>query len=592
VAQAKLDARKEDRVEAPRHTSALLHRLLIDSVADYAIFALDAAGHVLSWNTGAERLKGYATDEIIGTHFSIFFPSADVEAGRPSRELVDAARDGRTEDEGWRVRKDGTRFWANVVITALRDDRGDLIGFAKVTRDLTERREGERRATELAAERAAREAAERHTEELAGLTSQLQALFTAMRETADRASRLQSVTAGLASVVTADAVAAAVVREGIAALSAADGVFCLLTDAGDELEIVLATGLRDDTTRVFRRFPVNAPLPLSDTVRTGSPVFLESKADVVRHYPSLREANASASTEAWMTLPLTTAGKVVGGLAFGFTEARRFSESDRGFATALAQQASLALERARLYAGEQAARAEAEAANRTKSDFLATMSHELRTPLNAIAGYAELLEMGIHGELSDPQREALRRIRRSQRHLLSLIEDILDFARIEAGRVSMRTADVLVRDLIAGLEPMIEPQLRAKSLHFDVADPEMPLTARADPEKARQILLNLLSNAIKFTPAGGTIAVGASGRGDRVEIVVRDTGVGIAPGQQAEIFEPFVQLGRTLSNTPEGAGLGLAISRDLARAMGGELTVESSPGAGAAFTLSLPRAPV
>ena len=583
------DRPPEDRPFGPASASVELHRLLVESVADYAIFALDATGHVLSWNLGAQRLKGYLGQEIIGKHFSIFYPPEDIKAGKTEREIAEAIAVGRVEDEGWRVRKDGTRFWASVVITALRGENGEVVGFAKVTRDLTARRDAEQRARDLAAERAAREAAERHGEELAELNTQLRQLFVEMRATADRISRLQTLTARLASVVSSDSVADTVVQEGVAALGAATGVLCLLTPEGDQLEIVCAAGVRDDTIDAFRLLPIDAPLPLSETVRTGTAQFLESKGDVVSRYPTIREANEAAPTQAWIVLPMIVGGRGIGGLSFGFGEPRTFTEADRQFATALAQQASQALERARLYTAEQAARAEAETANRAKAEFLATMSHELRTPLNAIAGYAELLEMGIHGAITDAQRGALRRIQTSERHLLSLIEDILSFARIEAGRLALTTADVPIGALLTEIEPLVSPQLGAKSLTFEIAEPDPLLTARVDAEKTRQILINLLSNAIKFTPAGGAIEMDARVRADFVEITVRDTGVGIPPDKQAEIFDPFVQLGRTLANTPEGAGLGLAISRDLARAMGGELTVDSEVGVGSTFVLSLPR---
>jgi signal transduction histidine kinase len=405
---------------------------------------------------------------------------------------------------------------------------------------------------------------------------------------AERTARLQTVTARLTGVLTPQEVAEAVVGEGVAALAAAAGAFCLLTPAGDELEVVFSTGLAEDVTHTFQRFNVDAPLPLSDAVRTGEPVFLESRADVVARYPVLREANARATAEAWMALPLVIAGRATGGLAFGFALSRPFTPEDRALGLALAQQASQALERARLYTAEQAARADAEAANHAKSDFLATMSHELRTPLNAIGGYAELLEMGLHGPVTEPQRDALKRIQRSQRHLLSLIEDILSFARIDAGRLTLDMTDVPLRDLITDLEPLVAPQIRAKGLAFDFENCDSSLTAHADGEKVRQILLNLLSNAIKFTPPGGQITVAGTRSNERVELRVRDTGIGIPTDKLGAIFDPFVQLGRTLTNAREGTGLGLSISRHLARAMGGELTVESEVGAGSVFTLSLP----
>jgi PAS domain S-box-containing protein len=364
-----------------------LYRLLVSSVEDYAIFAMDPTGHVVTWNAGAERIKGYRPDEIIGRHFSVFYPPEDIASGKTRWELEIAAREGRVEDEGWRLRKDGTRFWANVVITALRDENGQLVGFAKVTRDLTERR--------AAAERA--------------------------------------------------------------------------------------------------------------------------------------------------------------------------------------------IEDARLVA-------EADAANRAKTEFLTTMSHELRTPLNAIAGYADLLALGIGGVLSEEQKAYVDRMRRSQQHLLGIITDLLDFGRIEAGEVAYEIEPVLLITVIDDVGAMIEPQAAERRVTIDRHACRPEVIALADRDRVRQIILNLLSNAVKFTPAGGRITVACEAAADRVALSVRDTGIGIAADKLESVFEPFVQLGRSLTTSHEGTGLGLSIGRDLARAMGGELAVESTLGEGSMFTLTLPRA--
>lgn len=363
-----------------------IYQLMVESVRDYAIFMLDPNGYIASWNRGAERIKGYSADEIIGRHFSVFYAAEDIASRKPEWELEMATRDGRFEDEGFRIRKDGTRFWANVVITAVRDDDGSLLGFAKVTRDLTERRAGELRA---------------------------------------------------------------------------------------------------------------------------------------------------------------------------IADARRL--------------------------------ATAETANVAKSEFLTAMSHELRTPLNAIAGYVDLLTLGLGGPVTSQQHEYLERIRRSQLHLMGIITDLLNFSRIEAGQISYDIAPILLSKLFDSVMPLVEPQALAKSISLIRESEEPDLTVIGDRSKVDQILLNLLSNAIKFTTAGGTIRVGTSAKDDSASIFVADTGRGIPAGKLEAIFEPFIQLGRSLSSAHEGTGLGLAISRDLARGMKGDLTASSVEGVGSVFTLTLRR---
>ena len=371
--------------ETIRH-GGRIYQLMVESVHDYAIFMLDPAGYIASWNRGAQKIKGYAADEIIGQHFSIFYKPEDIAIGHPQRELEIATREGRFEEERLRLRKDGSEFWANVIITPVRDEDGTLVGFAKVTRDLTERRAAEQKAIE---------------------------------------------------------------------------------------------------------------------------------------------------------------------------DARRV--------------------------------AALESANIAKTEFLAAMSHELRTPLNAIGGYTDLLSLGIGGPITPQQTEYLERIRRSQQHLLGIISDLLNFSRIEGGQLTYDIAPLSLSHVIERVVPMVEPQAAAKSISLIIDAGDSNFIVFGDRAKVDQILLNLLTNAIKFTGSNGTVRLRSKGSEKTASIEVTDTGAGIPTNKLEAIFEPFVQLGRSLSSAHEGTGLGLAISRELARAMNGELTVSSKVGSGSTFTLILPR---
>lgn len=241
----------------------------------------------------------------------------------------------------------------------------------------------------------------------------------------------------------------------------------------------------------------------------------------------------------------------------------------------------------RLLKAEQAAREAAEAANKAKSEFLAMMSHELREPLNAIAGYTELLAAGLHGPVTDEQLQDLERIHRSEKHLLGIINEVLSFARLETARIEYDLIDFPVHQAVSLVDSVMEPMIRAKQLSYTGGTNGAHLTVHADLERVQQILINLLSNAIKFTPPGGRISVSTMDLGSAVAIAVSDTGCGVAEEDMDRIFEPFVHLDRRSTPGLEGVGLGLAISRSLARGMGGELTVSSTPGQGATFMLRL-----
>jgi signal transduction histidine kinase len=350
------------------------------------------------------------------------------------------------------------------------------------------------------------------------------------------------------------------------------------------------------------RYPIDpdAPTGAPNVVRTGKPELYPRITDEMLVAGAVDDEQLRIVREIGFTslivVPLAARERTLGTLTLVSAESgRSYDEADLDLASELARRAAIAVDNARLHHEAIAARqvaeraaAEAAEANRAKSEFLARMSHELRTPLNAIGGYAELMQLGIHGPVTDEQKDALARVTRAQRHLLGLINDVLNYAKLEAGRVEYDLREIAAAELVGGIEPMIAPQLAAKGLRYRSDPIDGSLTAMADREKTRQILLNLLSNSIKFTPAEGRIHVRATGEAEWVRIEVEDTGIGIPPDRLATVFEPFVQLGRAVAGQ-EGTGLGLAISRDLARGMGGDLVARSAPDEGSTFTLLLPR---
>ena len=340
-----------------------------------------------------------------------------------------------------------------------------------------------------------------------------------------------------------------------------------------------------------RRYPpqLDAPHGAVKVLRTGEPEFIPEVTDQMlvatarssEHLEALR----ALAFRSFMCVPMIARGEILGAITFisSADSKRRYDSADLALATDLARRAGAAIDNARLYT-------DAVEANAAKARFLAVMSHELRTPLTAVIGYTELLADEIVGPLSEEQKDPLARIKASGIHLLTLIEEILAFARIEAGQEMIRAEEV---DLVAVAHEalsVVEPLMRRKSLTAVVTAPPEPPSVRSDPGKVRQVLLNLLANAIKFTEAG-EIAIEIGRENEHVVLTVRDTGIGIPPEHLERIFEAFWQVEQTTTRKVGGTGLGLSVARQLARLLGGDLTVESVVGRGSTFRLLLPPLP-
>jgi len=306
------------------------------------------------------------------------------------------------------------------------------------------------------------------------------------------------------------------------------------------------------------------------------------------HLAAIRALNP----QSLIVAPLSARDHTLGIMTFVASDSgRHYGPGDVPLAVEVARRAAVAVDNAELYRHSEAARREAEAASRAKGQFLAVMSHELRTPLNAILGYSELVGMGVHGPVTDAQRDAMSRIKRSGQHLLSLVNNVLNLERAEAGGIETEFVPISVRELFEDADSLTRPQAEAKGITLAVELPGADVVALGEQDKASQVLVNLLSNAVKFTASGGTIRLSCDVDADSVHLRVADTGVGI-PGEAIDrVFEPFVQLDSGLTRRAEGAGLGLAISRRLARLMGGDLTLESELGKGSTFTFTLVRVP-
>ena len=606
--------------------SADLH-LLMGSVKDYALFMLDTEGRVTSWNSGAERIKGYRAEEIVGQHFSRFYTPEDVAARKPDAELKAAGTTGRFEDEGWRVRKDGSRFWANVVISRAADPSGRVLGFAKVTRDLSDRK--------------------RSDDELRESEEKFRGLFNWMGEGTQLCELILDERGHPADVLVCDVNPAyerhsGIRREQVVGRRIKEILPVVEQAWLDRYGELVRTG----TTSHFEEYNASlgkwfevfaSPMggkrfaavfsDITERKRTEEALresedrfraLVTASSDVVyRMSPDWSEmrqlqgrsfiADTEAPSGAWLQKYIhpDDQARVMAAIREAIRTKSIFELEHRVLRVdgSLGWTFSRAIPRLDTNgeivewfgaASDVTERKDAEndlrEADRRKTEFLAVLSHELRNPLAPIRNSIYLLERAAPGSEQAARAKAV--VRRQTEHLTRLVDELLDVTRISRGKIDLHRTRVDVRDIV---------RQNCDDLHslFEQGEIEMrldltfaPLWVDADATRITQAIGNLLQNALKFTPPGGKVVVDVAGRDDRAEITVRDTGVGIEPGDLDRMFEPFAQADQGLARTQGGLGLGLALTRGLVELHGGSVRGHSKgKGSGSEFIVSLPLAP-
>jgi signal transduction histidine kinase len=357
------------------------------------------------------------------------------------------------------------------------------------------------------------------------------------------------------------------------------------------LTLVHAVGMPADASAALTNLWLDTSVPLAEVARTGEPVFLASES-ALRRYPEWGDAIMRAGSRAAAAVPVWANGHLRGVLGLTWATPRAFDEDERAFVLTLGVMCAQAIMRARLRVAERQAREAAEEANRAKTQFLRTMSHELRTPMTAVVGYTQLLAEDISGPVSLLQQDHLRRVRRSSEHLLGLIEEVLRFARLDAGEERVHIERVLAGEVMEETLDIVRPIAEEKGVRIRAEVPDEPIELYTDRLKLRQILLNLVANAVKFTDAGEVLLiVRIAGLGAELRMLfeVSDSGRGISDVDQPHVFEAFWRVDQPLTARSKGTGLGLSVARQLARLLGGNVAIARSElGHGSTFIASLP----
>jgi PAS domain S-box-containing protein len=553
------------REEEGRRRSEEHFEQLLAGVRDYAVILLDREGIVATWNAGAEQIKGYRPEEIIGQHFSRFYPPEVVAQGRPAEQLKRAAASGRLEDEGWRVRKDGSRFWANIVITALRDQDGGVRGFLKITRNLTQCKRAEENARRLLEEEA--KGALRASEQR--LAAELEAM-----------TRLHSLSTRLLAADNLNTALDDVLENSIITSGADFGNIQLYNPQIGALEIVAHRGFRQDFLDYFRTVRVDEGSACAQAMGSGQRIIIED-VGLDPTYEPHRPVAAAAGYRAVQSTPLKNRnGNILGMLSTHFRLPQRVSDRNQRLLDLYARHAADLIERIRV---EQALKE----ADRRKDEFLAMLAHELRNPLAPIRNGLHIMKQaGADDAVVNRVREM---IERQVQHLTRMVDDLLDVSRITRGKIELRKKIVDLASVVDHALETTRPLIEDRRLKLTVDLPPKSLRLEADPTRLEQVLANLLNNAAKFTDCGGNIWLWARQEGGELVLRVRDTGLGIAADMLSHIFEPFVQSDQALNHPQGGLGIGLTLVRSIVAMHEGTVTAHcDGPGKGTEFIVRLP----
>ena len=507
-------------------------RVLVEGVEEYAILMLDPQGRVTTWNAGAARIKGYTADEILGESFTRFYPPEDIAARKPERELAIALATGKYEEEGWRVRKDGTRFWASVTITSLHDPSGALRGYAKVTRDMSERKQAEENARKLLQEEAARRAAETSAREAQQARSE------------ERRQREQLH-------VTLSSIGDAVI------VTRADGRVTFLNPVAEVLTGWSQREAEDQALeKVFRivneetRAVVDNPV--MHVLREGAVVGLANHTLLIAKDGSERPIDDSAA-------PISDGRGGISGVVLVFRDVGERRRAERALRDA----------------------------DRKKDEFLAMLSHELRNPLASIQNALHV--MGVARADAHAVERARSISERQFRHLVRLVDDLLDVSRIMSGQIRLRKEPLELTEALSSAVEMAKPAMDAAGQQLSVSQLSEPVWIEADRTRIEQVIANLLNNASKYSKRGQRVWLSAAREDGQAVVRVRDEGSGIAAELLPQVFDLFVQGEPTLERAGGGLGIGMTLVKRLAELHGGSVSARSEGrGRGSEFEVRLP----